>query len=378
MPCHLTPRNEAAMMRAVLLLLLGVHGLIHLLGFAKAFGLAELPQLAQPISRPWGLLWLAAAALTLGAVAMVPLAPRWWWIVGAAALVVSQVVILSSWVDARFGTVANIVLLLGVVWGVAHQGPWSLPEEYRRDLALASPAKAGEVLREEDLAGLPAPVQRYVRAAGAVGQPRVQSVRATWIGRIRAGPVEPWMSFTADQFNTFDTPRRFFLMDAVMKGLPVDVLHAFDELGATMRVRLLALKTMVDAKGAALTRSETVTLFNDLCVLAPGELVRPSIAWEPVDAHTARARYTQGSNTIAATLSFDGAGELVDFASDDRNPSPDGSTVAPTRWTTPLRDYGQVGAARLPRKAETRWHPSSGAWTYGEFELRSVVYNGVR
>jgi hypothetical protein len=77
------------------------------------------------------------------------------------------------------------------------------------------------------------------------------------------------MKFAADQMNILDTPRRFFLMNARMKGLPVDVLHAFDVNGATMRVRLLSVRTMVDAKGVELTHAETVTLFNDLCVCAP-------------------------------------------------------------------------------------------------------------
>ena len=183
------------------------------------------------------------------------------------------------------------------------------------------------------------------------------------------------MAFTADQLNTFDTPRRFFLMDAVMKGLPVDVFHSFDEHGATMRVRLLSVKSMVDASGAPLTRSETVTLFNDLCLLAPAELVRPAITWEAVDAHTAQAHYTQGPNTISATLLFNDADELVNFASADRDPSPDGSTAAPIQWTTPAHDYGRVGPARVSRKAEARWHPDGGIWTYGEFALRSLEYN---
>lgn len=363
------------MLGIAFLVILCAHGLIHMLGFAKAFGLAELPQLTQAISRPWGLGWLVAGALTLAAAVMLPLAPRWWWVVGAVAVVASQTVIIASWSDARFGTLANLVVLLGVIWGCAHRGPWSLPAEYERDLAFATPARPAEILLEADLATLPEPVRRYVRAAGVVGQPRVQNFRATWTGRIRSGPETAWMAFTGEQLNTFDTPRRFFLMDAVMKGLPVDVFHSFDERGATMRVRLLSVKSMVDVSGAALTRSETVTLFNDLCLFAPAELVRPAIAWEAVDAHTARAHYTQGPNTISATLLFNNADELVEFQSADRNPSPDGTAAAPTRWTTPARDYGRVGPARVSRRAEARWHPDSGAWTYAEFALRSLEYN---
>lgn len=364
------------MPRIVFLAILSLHGLIHLLGFAKAFGLAQLPQLRQPISGSWGLLWLAAGVLLMATAALLIFHARSWWWVGAVAVVVSQVVIVASWSDAKFGTLPNVIVLLVVIWGAAHLGPWSLPAEYARALSLATPLRPVDVLREGDLRGLPEPVQRYVRSAGVVGQPRAQSFRATWTGRIRSGPDAAWMTFTADQLDTLDPPRRFFLMNATMKGLPVDVLHVFDERGATMRVRLLSVKTMADAGGPVLTRSETVTLFNDLCILAPGELVRPSIRWEAVDAHTARAHFTQGDNTISATLQFNDAAELVDFASDDRNSDPEGR-APPTRWTTPARDYGQVGPARVSRRAETLWHPPTGAWSYGEFALETLVYNGA-
>ena len=49
-------------MTVILVILLVVHGLIHLLGFVKAFGLAPVAQLTQPITRTAGAFWLAAAA----------------------------------------------------------------------------------------------------------------------------------------------------------------------------------------------------------------------------------------------------------------------------------------------------------------------------
>jgi hypothetical protein len=42
-------------------MLLVVHGLIHLLGFAKAVRLADLPQLTEPISPFLGAVWLLAS-----------------------------------------------------------------------------------------------------------------------------------------------------------------------------------------------------------------------------------------------------------------------------------------------------------------------------
>ena len=77
------------MTMSVLAIVLVVHGLIHLLGVAKAFG-ADLLQLAQPISPVFGVLWLVATVLCLAAATSLFVWPRGWWMVGACALLVSD------------------------------------------------------------------------------------------------------------------------------------------------------------------------------------------------------------------------------------------------------------------------------------------------
>jgi hypothetical protein len=64
-------------MRVLFAIIVVVHGLLHVLGFAKAFGLAELPQLTRPISQFIGTLWLVAALLFVAAAASLFLWPRW-------------------------------------------------------------------------------------------------------------------------------------------------------------------------------------------------------------------------------------------------------------------------------------------------------------
>jgi hypothetical protein len=50
----------------------------------------------------------------------------------------------------------------------------------------------GDVVREQDLAALPAPLAGYLRA-GALGGPQPHSLYATFSGRIRSGADQPWM-----------------------------------------------------------------------------------------------------------------------------------------------------------------------------------------
>jgi len=267
--------------------------------------------------------------------------------------------------------------LLAATYGYLTLGPSSFRAQFERDAAagIARPISA-PLVTEADLAPLPDPVQRYLRATGMAGQPRIRNYRVRFQGRIRSGPDAGWMPFVATQQSFVDAPTRLFLMDATMMGAPVQSWHRLLDGHATMRVKVLGAVTMVDAHGAEMDRAETVTLFNDMCILAPGTLVEPSIAWEPVDARTARARFTHAGHTISATLFFDGQGLLTDFVSDDRLAlASDGKGFNRWRFSTPVRDYRAFGSHRLAARGEARWHPPAGEYAYGEFEMLDVAYN---
>jgi hypothetical protein len=272
------------------------------------------------------------------------------------------------------------LVLFAVMYVFLTEGPWSFRAQFRRDVAarLTRPLVA-PVITESDLADLPAPVSRYLRAVGIVGNPRVQNYRLRFRGRIRSSPDTAWMPFVADQQSFADEPARLFLMRARMFGLPVFVFHRLVDGHATMQVKIAGAIPMVDAKGDVMDRSEAVTLFNDMCLLAPGTLLDRHIVWEPVDARTVRAQFANGTQTIAATLHFGDDGLLTNFVSDDRSrSSPDGKVFTQLRFSTPVRDYRDFGDARLAAHGEARWSLPQGEFTYGEFDLMSVSYNGSK
>ena len=356
-----------------------LHGVIHLLGAAEGLSSSVVTPLTQPISNTMGVTWLAAAVLVVVAGVMLIRRTRWWWVVGAAAAVTSQAVVLSSWTDAKAGTIVNLVLLVAAGYGLAAQGPASLAAEYRRRVETAQGQQTRGVVTEGDLAGLPPAVAAYVRASGAVGQPRVVDVRARLHGRIRASASTPWMPFTAEQFNTYGpTTSRLFLMDATKFGLPVDVLHVFVGPSASMRVRLCSVLPVVNAAGPVMDRGETVTVFNDLCVLAPAALVDAPITWQRTDARRVRAEFTRGPHTVSAELLFNDDDELVDFVSDDRSrASADGRHFTLQRWSTPLSAYRAFGSRRVATSGEGRWHAPDpeGEFSYVEMTTDDIAYN---
>lgn len=364
-------------MRLALTLLLLLHGLLHLLGVVKGFGWAELPALTVPISRTGGLLWGLAGGLLLGAAGLLLRAPQGWWPLGLVAVVLSQLVLLGSWADARWGTLPNVLIALAALLTAAQSGPGSLWSRYRADLGGLEPVAAAAPIRAEELAPLPAPIRRYLKAAGVVGTPHVRRFHAELSGRIRGAADAPWMPFTAEQTNLVSPPTRLFWMSATRGGLPVSVYHRFAEGAATMRVRLLGVAPIVDAAGAEMTRAETVTVLNDLCVLAPGSLVDAPVQWSPVSETEADATYTIGGNTVRARLTVDAEGRLVDFRSEDRlRASADGRSFTPAPWRTPFDRHGRLGDTTQPTHGDARWETPEGDLVYIEMEITKVVING--
>jgi uncharacterized membrane protein YphA (DoxX/SURF4 family) len=98
-------------MRWLFAAVLILHGLLHFMGPAKAFGWAELSQLQMPISRTAGVAWGCAGVALLATAALYLIGLRAWWVLALVSIVLSQVVIMGSWSDARVGTVANLLIL---------------------------------------------------------------------------------------------------------------------------------------------------------------------------------------------------------------------------------------------------------------------------
>jgi hypothetical protein len=288
----------------------------------------------------------------------------------------------ARWVLVRIGAAVNLVLVGAAFHGFASKGPMSFHAQWR-DRAAEALAAAGTpattLVTEEDLAELPEPLAAYIRRSGAVGKPRTTNFRARFHGRMRSGPGHAWMPFTGEQLNTYGLrPRRVFIMDATRSGLPFTVLHSFKESTATMRVKLLSIFTVVDAHGPEMDRGETVTVFNDLVVLAPAAIVDAPVRWTAVDAQHVRGTFTDGDQTVSAELSFDAEHDLVDFASEDRlRASTDGRSFVRQGWSTPLAEHRYLDGRRVLVSGQGRWQAPEpeGSFAYLELHVDEIAYD---
>ncbi len=232
-----------------------------------------------------------------------------------------------------------------------------------------------EILTEADIRHLPAVVRKYLHYTGSIGKEKVLNFRAEFTGGIRSKSTEDFMPLRSVQYNFMDQPTRLFYIVAKKKGIPAKGIHLYRDRKAIMLIKILGLFTVVDAKGKEMDQGETVTLFNDMCFMAPASLIDPNIEWKETDNLTVDAKYSNGNISISATLYFNEDGELINFLSNDRFETSDGKTYINTPWITPVTGYTDINGYRLPSGAKLIYKHPDEDLCYGEFNLKTIEYN---
>jgi len=235
--------------------------------------------------------------------------------------------------------------------------------------------RKASVLTELDIAGLPKPVQQYIRYTGSVGKTKVNNFKMEFSGGIRKDAQSEWMPFTTEQYNFVDTSKRLFYMKATMNHIPLAGYHCFKNGIAFMDIRLLSLFKVQYRTGKEMNIAETVTFFNDMCCMAPSTLIDKRIKWTEVKGNTVKATFTNNNIVISALLYFNDKGELINFVSNDRFAVSDKSTMIQVPWSTPLKEYETTNGYKLATYAEMIYSYPKGDFCYGTFKLKSIKYN---
>jgi hypothetical protein len=271
-----------------------------------------------------------------------------------------------------------VLLLLIFVAGLLYYKSGDIYRYYRAEVSkrLAdSVASVNAPLTGEDIAHLPAPVKNYLKYTGVIGREKVRNFRIAFEGEMKLDPKRDWIKVKTEQYNFFDTPARFFLIRTVFMGLPVIGLHSYTDEMARMLIKVLGLATVLDSHGPEMRVSDTITLFNDMCLMAPATLIDRRVQWEPVDQLTVKATYENLGCTITATLYFNDKGELVNFISDDRYMIGLDNVPRKARWATPVTNYRDFGGVKLGATAEVTWLLAEGDYCYGRLTMKEVEYN---
>jgi hypothetical protein len=99
-------------MRQSIMIITAIHAICHLIGFSNAFRPHKVKYNEMPISKPFGLAWLLAFVLFAFFIMMFYYRDTNWWVFGFIATIVSQILVARFWQEAKYGTIANIIIFV--------------------------------------------------------------------------------------------------------------------------------------------------------------------------------------------------------------------------------------------------------------------------
>jgi hypothetical protein len=361
-------------MKIIVFIILLIHGGIHLLGFAKAFGWAETAQLTAEISKPMGIIWLLGTLLFLMSGLLLLLQVDWWFFPATMAILLSSFLMISFWADAKYGLVPNLVIL--AIVGVSY-GSWHMDRMIQREtnqLFTTMDLSAGSLVAEADIQNLPVPVSRWLKTTGMIGKPKLKNGRVVQKALMKMKPEQKeWYSAEALQYTITEVPSFIWTVDLSMMPLvKIQGRDKFMDGKGEMLIKLNALVSVVDEKGEKINEGTLQRFLGEL-VWFPSLALSPFIQWEALDVHSAKATMTYGGTTGSGVFYFNETGDFVKFiAMRYKGNGPDAKRYP---WIMTVEEYGVFEGIKVPSRMKATWQLEEGDWTWLDLEIKDIRYN---
>jgi len=363
-------------MKVVLVVLLILHGLIHLLGFFKGFQLAKVEQLQLPISKMMGLFWLLTTLLFTITLMGLIFKKEFWTYFALIAMLFSQVLIVLHWQDAKFGTLANLLILLLTIPALGKQQFEKQMIKEKTALLLGIEITCQDTLTLESTNGLPSVVQNWLIASGAVGKPKAHSVRLKQSGQLKTKPESKWMPFQAVQYVAVD--KAAFIWTTQVDAFPGVSLTGRDRLvdgTGEMLIKLASLLPVVnETDNKPVNTGAMLRFLGEICWF-PSAAVNDYITWEEIDNHKAKATFTWNDQSVSGVFQFTESGEIDSFeALRYFGGSNDAEMFT---WKIRANRYQVFDGIKVPADCSVTWSLPEGDFEWLQLIINDMEYNSV-
>lgn len=231
------------------------------------------------------------------------------------------------------------------------------------DLTAKTDHLAG-VFSEEDIAGLPAPVQRYFRYCGYIGTPKMSYATIDYQDvDFSLGKDKPVIKIDYTQYNFINKPNRIAYIDSSLYGIPFEGLDAYIDGAGSMKGVIAKLHTLFYQTGAAMDKSSLVTILSE-SLLIPNAALQDYVVWEAIDDLHAKAMINYYGISTSGIFTFKEKGEMLSFTTDDREAASMDGTSEKVKWSVTCNEYKEMDGIKKPTVFRAIWHYDDGDLVY--------------
>nr|WP_319512049.1 DUF6544 family protein [uncultured Draconibacterium sp.] len=361
-------------MRYFFSFLMFLHAAIHLLGFAKGFKIAQIPNLHAEISFVSRIFWLISFLLFAFSAAALALGKDYWLYFVVAAIIISCFLIASTWSNTKYGMIVNFIIMVVAVLSI-----FSIRFQHKTDIEISQiiePAKTIIIdkLKHNEIFDLPAPVKQWLEKSGVVGKEKIHTVWLKQEARIKMKPGQKkWSHAKAEQYFTTQNPA--FVWNVKMNMLPLIQITGRDKFAegkGEMQIKLFSAINVVNEKGNKIDEG-TIQRYLGEIVWFPSAALNPNITWEAIDSYSAKATINYNGTKGSGIFHFNSDGDFVRYCAlrfkDNTH------EAKRFEWVIDVKEHAVVQGIKIPVKMTATWKLDIGDWTWLEMEITDIKYN---
>ncbi|WP_188441784.1 DUF6920 family protein [Planktosalinus lacus] len=329
------------------------------------------------VSKIMAVFWLMTALLFIITSLTYFLKKDIWIVLGAVALVSSQILIFLHWQDAKWGTLANIIILICILIAFSIRSQEKKLDIEKKQFIQSLTATQNHTLLPEDVSHLPVVVQHWMKRSGVVGNQRAFGLRLQQTGQMKTKPEAGWMPFTAEQYFNAQQPAFYWTAEVSMGfGLFLKGRDSFKEGEGEMMIKLASLFPVVNEKHTPQINSGSMIRFLAEICWFPSAAASPYIVWEERDAFSAKATFTQKGTTVSGIFRFSEKGDLISFEAERYF---GGNAQAEKHlWVVNILDHVEFEGIRVPQQCSVVWKLPEGDFEWLQFSVTNLDYNPLQ
>jgi len=360
-------------MKYTFAILLCIHGLIHLMGFVKAFYLTDINMQVLGLSKPMGSLWLIVFILFVISASQLLTQKKWFYIVFVTVFI-SQFLIILVWQEAKYGTIINIIILLASMSAFGNHRFDKMVEAETKAIIIEKIDSETKIITEADLKKLPEIVKLWLQRSHVVGNERVYSVSLIQQGHMRTKPDSKWMPFRATQYFNVDDPS--FVWYTSVNTMPLMSMVGRDKFWngeGEMLIKLAGLIPVVNVSNNEKINSGTMLRYlSELCWF-PQAVINDYIEWEPMSSTSAKATFTYKNQSVFGTFSFTEEGDVMAFEAQRYYGGTEDSKLE--NWRVETSSFKKFDGIRIPNQCKVIWQLEEGDFHWLSLEIIDIAYN---
>jgi hypothetical protein len=249
-------------------------------------------------------------------------------------------------------------------------------KELRDRLNQNLPFEGIKIFNENELEGLPAPVQRYFRAVLKPNSGIIKRVDLRHIGAFNMGETSAkWKPFSSDQ-NVVTHPPGFDWDGriAIMPGMNVHVHDAYVAGEGILQAKLLGVLPFVNSRDRSETAKGELMRYLGEAVWYPTALL-PSqgVHWKAIDDNNARATLIDGDTMVSLDFHFTDYG-VIDTIHTDSRPRMLNGKLVNSAWDIRVSSYKTFQDIRVPTEGEVAWILPEGPYPYWRGRVEDARY----